>query len=94
MKAGRRGIQKICDACKNLGAEKEINTLTGNEKKVLQILENNPFATYMEIADRLAVSRKTVSQKIKVLKDQGYIVRIDSTIKDIGKSYNGIETYF
>lgn len=73
--------------------EKVINTLTENEKKVLQILDN-PFATYMEIADRLAVSRKTVSRKIKVLKDKGYIVRIGSTKKDIGKSYNGIETYF
>lgn len=119
MKAGGRGIQKICDTCKNLGAEKPeyivhgedimvkfkalqnvkmtkkvtekiINTLTENEKKVLQILEDNPFATYMEIADRLAVSRKTVSQKIKVLKDKGYIVRMGSTKKDIGKSYKNL----
>lgn len=105
-----RGIQKICDACKSLGAEepeyivhgedimvkfkalqsakvteKVTDTLTESEKKVLEILEHNPGATYMEIADKLTVSRKTVSQKIKMLKDKDIIIRVGSAKKDIGK---------
>lgn len=105
-----RGIQKICDACKKLGAEepeyiihgedimvkfkalqnskvteKVINNLTENEKEVLEILENNPFATYMEIADKLTVSRKTVSQKIKMLKNKGIITRVGSAKKGYWK---------
>ncbi len=89
-----RGIQKICDACKSLGAEepeyivhgedimvkfkalqsakvtekvtdKIYGELTENERKILEILDENPFSTYIEIADKLMVSRKTVSQKIR-----------------------------
>lgn len=65
--------------------EKVVDTLTENEKKVLEILENNPFVTYMEIADRLTVSRKTVSQKIKMLKDKGIIIRVGSAKKGYWK---------
>lgn len=117
-----RGIQKICDACKSLGAEepeyivhgedimvkftalqsakvtdkvtekvtdkvteKVFDTLTESEKKVLEMLEDNPFATYMEIADKLTVSRKTVSQKIRMLKDKGIIIRVGSAKKGYWK---------
>lgn len=41
----------------------------------------NPFSTYMEIADRLMVSRRTVSRKIKGLKDKGIISRVGSAKK-------------
>lgn len=106
-----RGIQKICDACKSLGAEepeyivhgedimvkfkalqsakvtekvtekvtdKIYGELTENERKILEILDENPFSTYIEIADKLMVSRKTVSQKIRGLKDKGIISRVGS----------------
>lgn len=105
-----RGIQKICDACKNLGAEepeyivhgedimvkfkalksarvteKVTETLTESEKKILGILRENPSLTYVELADRLKISRKTVSQKLKLLKDKGIIVRVGSAKKGYWK---------
>ena len=109
-----RGIQKICDACKSLGAEdpeyivhgedimvkfkalqsakvtekvteKIYETLTVSEKKILEILRDNPSATYMEIADNLNVSRKTISQKIKLLREKGVIIRRGSAKKGFWK---------
>lgn len=65
--------------------EKVLDTLTESEKKVLEILDDNPLVTYMEIADKLSVSRKTVSQKIKMLKDKGIIIRVGSAKKGYWK---------
>ena len=48
--------------------DKTYGALTESEKKIL------------EIADRLTVSRKTVSQKIKVLKDKGIISRVEAVV--------------
>ena len=109
-----RGIQKICDACKNLGTEEpeyivhgedimvrlralqgekvtekvteKVNEkLTEREKDILEILRNNPVVTYLEIAETMSISRKTVAQEIKVLKDRGHIVRVGSAKKGFWK---------
>ncbi len=48
--------------------DKTYGALTESEKKIL------------EIADRLTVSRKNVSQKIKVLKDKGIISRVEAVV--------------
>ena len=105
-----RGIQKICDACKNLGTEepkyivhgedlmvkfvalqsakvteKVTEKLTVSEQRILVILSKNPAATYVDIAEILHVSRKTVSQKLKLLKDKGFIVRVGSAKKGYWK---------
>ena len=99
-----RGIQKICDACKNLGAEepeyivhgedimvkfraiesarvteKVTENLKDDEKKVVEILRKNPYATYSDIADILKISRKTASLKIKALKEKDIIVRVGAS---------------
>lgn len=99
-----RGIQKICDACKNLGAEepeyivhgedimvkfralesarvteKVTENLKEDEKKVVEILRKNPYATYSDIADILKISRKTASLKIKALKEKDIIVRVGAS---------------
>ena len=113
-----RGIQKICEACKDLGAalpeyivhgedimvkftalesakvtEKVTNEVTekvtekqdGVEQKLLGVLEQIPDATYLELSKKLNVSRKTVSQKIKQLKEKGVIVRVGSDKKGYWK---------
>lgn len=99
-----RGIQKICDACKNLGAEepeyivhgedimvkfralesarvteKVTENLKEDEKKVVEIVRKNPYATYSDIADILKISRKTASLKIKALKEKDIIVRVGAS---------------
>ena len=61
------------------------NLVTESEEKVLEILRENQTATYLEIADKLKVSRKTVSQKVKSLKEKGLIIRIGSAKKGYWK---------
>ncbi len=101
-----RGIQKICDACKNLGTDepeyivhgadimvklKELQSAKVTEKvtdignRILGILRERPYATYNEIADEVGLSRKTISQKIKLLKEKGVITRVGSAKKGYWK---------
>ncbi len=61
--------------------EKVTETLAESERKILEILAESPNATYTDIADQLKVSRKTVSQKIKLLKENGLILRVGSARK-------------
>lgn len=65
--------------------EKVTETLTESEKNVLEILRANPTVTYLDIASRLNISRKTVSQKIKSLKDKDIIVRMGGAKKGYWK---------
>ena len=51
------------------------------EQKILDILKKIPDVTYVELSEKLNVSRKTVSKKIKQLKEKGAIVRIGSDKK-------------
>ncbi len=53
------------------------------EKKILDILQQKPYTTYQELAEQLNVSRKTVSLKIKHLKEKGIIVRAGSDTKGV-----------
>lgn len=55
------------------------------EEKVPEILRENPAAVYLEIAIRLKISRMTVSQKIKCLKDEEVIVRVGPAKKGYWK---------
>ena len=101
-----RGIQKICDACKNLGTDepeyivhgadimvklkalrsaKVTEKVTDIENRILGILRERPYATYNEIADEVGLSRKTISQKKKLLKEKGVITRVGSAKKAIGR---------
>lgn len=101
-----RGIQKICDACKNLGTDeteyivhgadimvklkalqsaKVTEKVTDIENRILSILRERPYVTYNEIADEVGLSRKTISQKIKLLKEKGVITRVGSAKKGYWK---------
>ena len=97
-----RGIQKICDACKELGAELPRYELIGrglrvhfkalesvlidNPKvpkdqndtladKIITILKANPQVTQEEVAERVKVSVPTIKRTMKILSDNGRIVR-------------------
>lgn len=101
-----RGIQKIRDACKNLGTdepeymvhgedimvkfkalqsakvtEKVTEKVTDIENRILVILRERLYVTYDEMAKEVGVSRKTISQKIKMLKEKGIITRVGSAKK-------------
>ena len=50
--------------------------LTETEKKILQIITNNPNVTQKEIAEELNVTTMTVKRNIKKLKEKGIIDRV------------------
>ena len=61
--------------------EKVTEKVTDIEKRILAILKERPYVTYDEIANEVGVSRKTISQKIKMLKEKGFITRVGSAKK-------------
>ena len=52
---------------------------------MLELLKENPEYTYADLADRLSVSRKTVSERIKKLKEKKRIGRVGSDTKGYWK---------
>lgn len=52
--------------------------VTDGEQKLIELLLEDPAFTYAVLAKKLGVSRKTVSLRIKSLKDKGILQRIGS----------------
>lgn len=52
--------------------------VTEAEQELLELLLEDPAFTYAVLAEKLGVSRKTVSVRIKSLKDKGILQRIGS----------------
>lgn len=65
--------------------EKVTEKVTEGERELLELLKENPGYTYSDLADRLSVSRKTVSDRIKKLKEKNRIERIGSDTKGYWK---------
>ena len=59
----------VKDVVKDVVLENEI------EKKILELIKNNPMLSSREIAQELTVSERTIQRKIKNLKDKNIIVR-------------------
>ena len=59
--------------------------VTEKEKEVIELLRIDPGYTYADLVQNLNVSRKTVSDRIKALKDKGIIERIGSDTKGYWK---------
>ena len=62
-----------------------INRVTEAEKELLGLLLEDPAFTYTVLAEKLGVSRKTVSAGIRSLKEKGIIQRIGSDSKGYWK---------
>lgn len=52
--------------------------LTKSATKVLQFIQSHSDSTIDVIATAVGISRETVKRALKVLKDNGYIVRVGS----------------
>lgn len=61
--------------------EKVTERVTEKELEVLSLLRDNPSYTYQELADKLQLSRKTISDRIAALKRKGVILRVGSDTK-------------
>jgi ATP-dependent DNA helicase RecG len=58
--------------------ERVIERVTEKENEVLLLIQIDPGYTYADMAEKLSVSRKTISERIKKLKDKEIIRRIGS----------------
>lgn len=65
--------------------EKVTEKVTEAEKELLGLLLEDPAFTYTVLAEKLGVSRKTVSARIRSLKEKGIIQRIGSDSKGYWK---------
>lgn len=65
--------------------EKVTERVTEAEKELLGLLLEDPAFTYTVLAKKLGVSRKTVSERIRSLKEKGIIQRIGSDSKGYWK---------
>lgn len=61
--------------------EKVTEKVTDDEQKILSLLLEDPAYTYKTLSEKLDVSRKTVSARLKSLKEKGLIQRIGSDTK-------------
>lgn len=59
--------------------------VTENEKRLLALLAEDPGYTLAQLVERTGVSRKTVAQRLKKLKDEGAIERVGSDRKGYWK---------
>ena len=106
-----RGIQKICDACKELGAELPVYELIGNglrvhfkalesalidepktpnrqdvgkdvglevglAEKILDLILDDSEIKMSEMAEKLAVTTRTIEREMKKLRESGRVVRV------------------
>lgn len=55
------------------------NKVNETEKILLSLLKENPKYTVTQLADKLNVSRKTIANRLKILKEKNLIKRIGSS---------------
>lgn len=71
------GIQKICEACRELGTAEPEYTVLGDTLggKILVLLKEKPSITQNEIAVHFDISVPSVKRTMKKLLEGGHIVR-------------------
>lgn len=84
-----RGIEKICNLCKEYGIAEPEYTVHLNDimmmfkandtvKTILALIEQNPSITYEEMTEKTGKSRRTISRLITELKEKNIISRVGS----------------
>lgn len=68
--------------------DKVTDNLDEKSTKILALISENPTCTTTKVSERLSFSRKTVSQKLKEMKENGIIERIGSDRKGHWKINN------
>ena len=73
----------VADTMKNISHPQKVtdgvtDKVSEGESSVLALLREDPAYTYQALSEKLGVSRKTVSQRLKSLKEKGILRRIGS----------------
>ena len=68
--------------------ERVTERVTEQELKVIELLQEDPGYTYAELAEKLSVSRKTISERMKKLREKKVIERVGSATKGYWKMLN------
>ena len=76
---------RVTDKVTDRVTDKVTDRVTDGEIAILSLLAEDPAYTYTLLAQKLDVSRKTISQRIKSLKEKGIIQRIGSEKKGYWK---------
>ncbi len=87
-----RGIEKICEACRNYGTAlpeytvypedimikfEALNTDTDfKAEKLLEYLKENPKATQKELAEYFDITKRTIERNMNILKKEKFIERV------------------
>lgn len=61
--------------------------VTKDERQIIDLLQKDPTYTTTMLSDMLGISRKTVSKRLKSLKQNGIIERVGSDRKGYWKLY-------
>ena len=68
-------LEIIDEAVDNVILEQEKNTQETTQEKILKLIRKNPSITQTEMAKALEITRDGISYNIKILKNNGLIVR-------------------
>lgn len=68
--------------------DRVIDKVTDEERALLSLLAEDPGYTMPQLSEKMEISRKTVAQRIKQLKEKGVIERIGSDRKGYWKINN------
>mgnify|MGYP002233164191 CR=1 FL=1 len=83
-----RVIRSVTRKVTDRVTEKVTDNLDAKSLQIIDILSEDPAYTSTAIAEKLSLSRKTVSQKLKEMKEMGIIERIGSDRKGYWKINN------
>lgn len=84
----RTFVEKVTDKVTDRVTDRVTDKVTDGERSILSLLAEDPAYTYTLLAQKLDISRKTVSQRIKSLKEKGVIQRIGSEKKGYWKIHS------
>lgn len=84
-----RVIRSVTRKVTDRVTEKVTDNLDEKSIQILALISEDPAYTTAIIAERLSISRKTVSQRLKEMKGKGIIERIGSDRKGYWKIHEG-----
>lgn len=83
-----RVIRSVTRKVTDRVTEKVTDNLDEKTIQILTLISEDPAYTTTAISEKLSISRKTVSQRLKIMKERGIIERISSDRKGYWKINN------